>query len=104
MQLVALTCVVGAVVAALIGYALAMELRFDECGLSLEQAQETALKHVYRTDPSPDPNVKHFHSQGTCSYEFEHRGPAGRVTYIIYSTWLHGVKTSILEHDQDDEP
>ena len=80
--------------------ALFEEIHLRSCGLSIDQARNSALKSsLLSEDPGAAARLVHTGSDGSCSYNFEYSGPAGNFSFVVMSTWLQGVKLSYADRD-----
>ena len=83
-------------------FALIEEIYFRSCGLSIDHARNSALRSsLLSEDPGAAARLVHTGSDGSCAYDFEYSGPAGNFSFVVRSTWLHGVKLSYAERDAD---
>ncbi|WP_348765525.1 hypothetical protein [uncultured Salinisphaera sp.] len=90
-------------IATLFAWAVYKELAYDECGLSEKQARKSALKQVLRMRLPPEHLASEpYYKRGTCSYSFVYEGAGRQIDFVIFSDWLHGVKTNWWDQDRDE--
>jgi hypothetical protein len=89
---------------ALVGYTLYREEVHRDCGLSVEQARSKSERFLvlkglpikYLEGPT--------HNDGSCRYDFHYNGAGEEYSFIILSTWLHGVKLTFWDHSRGEGP
>lgn len=91
---------VGALVL-LVAYAAVSEVFFNECGLSETQAKEVVLKELVRRGFDAKYLDRPENQNGSCSYSFYYKDEKQNLNYVVASTWLHGVKLSVWDYNQE---
>ncbi|KAF0809629.1 hypothetical protein A167_01700 [Alcanivorax sp. S71-1-4] len=90
--------------AAVFGWAAYEEIVHNECGLTKEQARESALEEVNRMKlPSEYLARSPHYSSGSCGYSFIYEGAGKKIDFMILSTWLHGVKITWWDFARDEQ-
>lgn len=78
-----------------------LEEYLDSCGLSKKQARNMVVSHLMHKDPQPEDNLQLTMNRGTCSYDYYYHGPAGRISYRVFSTQFEGVKLTWWDYDRN---
>lgn len=76
-------------------YALIMDLAFSECGLSYDYAEKRIIE-ILKEEGLNTEKLVSTGREGTCMYYFEYNSGEIKKSYIVQSTWIHGVKVHYI--------
>jgi len=71
----------------------------DVCGLKKEVAQQKVISDLTRRKLDTT-NLKYVGHVGSCTYTFLYQDSNHTIDYVILSTWLHGVKLTLNDHNK----
>ena len=75
------------------------DIACNVCGLKKEVAQQKVISHLTRRKLDTA-NLKYVGNVGSCSYSFLYQDDNHTIDYVILSTWLHGVKLTLHDHNK----
>lgn len=87
---------------AFIGYAMYSEIVNRDCGLSDKQAKSVSERFLDNKGLPIEYLEGPTGRDGSCSYSFYYNGAGEKYSFVILSTWSHGVKLTFWDHSRDD--
>ena len=85
----------------LLGAVLINDLVFKNCGLEESWARNRVYKELNRHDMNTASLILEK-SVGTCTHVYKYKTEEKHIDYIVFSTWLHGVKLNQWDYYENN--
>lgn len=74
------------------------QLGFNYCGLTIEGARERVENHLIENSFDPNNLENPTNPNDSCMYEYSYKSETLDRTYIVLSTFTHGLKLSWVDN------